>query len=175
MKPTTGRQPPELSRLTAYSAVSTTGKNWRLDWGPLGRRRPPYRSRKGVSEAATRRQVKSDSRPLVPAHRGRQGRQADGTARARTHRKVRPGASPPSLRDERDARGKGIPRPNGRRIRHTPHRAYVVRTNPVPPRRTPFGRREVASRDAGPARCPTLESSRFSAGRMSTGIMCHDV
>ncbi len=75
---------------------------------------------------------------------------------------------PPSLRDERDARCKRIPRPNGRRIRHTPHGADVSRTNPVSPRRTPFGRREVASGDVGPARCPALESSRFSARRMSS-------
>jgi hypothetical protein len=167
MNPTIPPQPPELTPLTAYLRVSTTGKNWRLDWGPPGRRRPPHRSREGVSEAVATRQIKSDPRPLVPAHRGTKGRQADGTARARTRGPLRPGASPPSLRDERDARCKRIPRPNGRRIRHTPHGADVSRTNPVSPRRTPFGRREVASGDTGPARCPALESSRFSAGRMS--------
>jgi len=167
MNRTTPPQPPELSRLTAYWAVSTTGKNWRLDWGPPGRRRLPYRSCKGVSEAVARRQAKSDPRPLVPAHCGTKGRQADGTARARTRGTLRPGASPPSLRDERDARCKRISRPNGRRTRHTPCGADVSRTNPVSPRRTPFGRREVASGDVGPTRCPTLESSRFSAGRMS--------
>jgi len=168
MNPTTGRQPPELSPLTAYLWSSTTDKKWRLDWGPPGRRRRPYRSREGVSEAVATRQAKSDPRPLVPAHCGTKGRQADGTARARTRRKGRPGASLPSLRDERDARCKRIPRPNGRRTRHTPRGADVSRTNPVSPRRTPSGRREVASGDTGPARCPTLESSRFSAGRMSS-------
>jgi len=167
MNPTTGRQPPVLSSLTAYVAVSTTGKNWRLDWGPPGRRRPSHRSREGVSEAVATRQVKSDPRPLVPAHRGTKGRQADGTARARTRGNLRPGASPPSFRDEWDARCKRIPRPSGRRTRHTPRGADASRTNPVSPRRTPFGRREVASGDTGPARCPTPESSRFSAGRMS--------
>ena len=168
MNPTTGRQPLELSLSTAYLWVSTTGKNWRLDWGPPGRRRPPHRSREGVSEAVATRQAKSDPRPIVPAHRGTKGRQADGTARARTQGNLRLGASPLSLRDERDARCKRIPRPNGRRTRHTPRGADVSRTNPVSPRRTPFGRREVASGDVGPARCPALESSRFSAGRMST-------
>ena len=168
MNPTTARQPSILIPLTAYVAVSTTGKNWRLDWGPPGRRRPPHRSREGVSEAVATRQIKSDPRPRVPAHRGMKGRQADGTARARTRGDLRPGASPLSLRDERDARCKRIPRPNGRRIRHTPRGADVSRTNPVSPRRTPFGRRDVASGDAGPARCLTLESSRFSAGRMSS-------
>jgi hypothetical protein len=168
MNPTTPPQPPELIPLTAYLLSSTTGKNWRLDWGPPGRRRPPYRSREGVSEVVATRQMKSDPRPLVPAHRGMKGRQADGTARARTRGTLRPGASPPSLRDERDARCKRIPRPNGRRTRHTPRGADVSRTNPVSPRRTPFGRRDVASGDTGPARCRTLESSRFSAGRMST-------
>ena len=132
MNPTTRPQPPELSLSTAYLWVSTTGKNWRLDWGPPGRRRPPHRSREGVSEAVATRQAKSDPRPLVPAHRGTKGRQADGTARARiardqrslgpcerrsreqTQGNLRLGASPPSLRDERDARCKLIPRPNGR-------------------------------------------------------------
>ena len=169
MNPTTRPQPPELSLSTASWWVSTTGKNWRLDWGPPGRRRPPHRSREGVSEAVATRQAKSDPRPLVPVHRGTKGRQADGTARARTQGNLRLGASPPSLRDERDARCKRIPRPNGRRIRHTPRGADVSRTNPVSPRRIPFGRREVASGDVGPACCPTLESSRFSAGRMSIG------
>ncbi len=98
------------------------------------------------------------------------GRQADGTARARTVRKGRPGASPLSLRDERDAQCKRIPRPLGCRTRHTPHRADVPRTNPVSPRRTPFSRRDVASGDTGPARCPALESSRFSAGKRPTAV-----
>ena len=114
MNPTTPPQPPELIPLTAYLLSSTTGKNWRLDWGPPGRRRPPHRSREGVSEAVATRQAKGDPRPLVPAHRGMKGRQADGTARARTRGTLRPGASPPSLRDERDARCKRIPRPHGR-------------------------------------------------------------
>jgi len=172
MNPTTGPQPPELSLLTAYAWASTTGKNWRLDWGPPGRRRPSHRSREGVSEAVARRQAKSDPRPVVPAHRGTKGRQADGTARARTLRKGRPEASPLSLRDERDARCKRIPRPNGRRTRHTPRGADVSRTNPVSPRRTPFGRREVANGDVGPAHCPALESSPFRAGRMSIPTGC---
>src|SRR6056297_2135831 len=172
MNPTTGRQPPELSPRTSYLAVSTTGKNWRLDWGPPGRRRPPHRSRKGVSEAVETRQTKSDSRSIVPAHCGTKGRQADGTARARTRGNPRPGASPPSLRDKRDTRCKRIPRPNGRRIRHTPRGADVSRTHPVSPRRTPFGRREVANEDTGTPRCPTLEPSRFSAGRMSSVARC---
>jgi hypothetical protein len=172
MNPTTPPQPPELSSLTAYPRVSTTGKNWRLDWGPPGRRRPPHRSQEGVSEAVATRQAKSDPRPIVPAHRGMKDRQADGTARARTRGNLRPGASPPSLRDEREARCKRIPRPTGRRIRHTPRGADVSRMNPVSPRRTPFGRREVANGDAGPARCPVLESSRFSAGRMSMRSRC---
>jgi len=158
MNPTTPPQPPELSRLTAYLWLSTTGKNWRLDWGPPGRRRLPHRPREGVSEAVATRQAKSDPRPCVPAHRGAKGRQADGTARARivmdqrslgpcerrsreqTRGNLRPGASLPSLRDERDARCKRIPRPNGRRTRHTPRGANVSCTNPVSPRRTPFGR-----------------------------------
>ncbi|SFC29726.1 hypothetical protein SAMN05444422_106266 [Halobiforma haloterrestris] len=131
MNPTTRPQPPELSLSAAFLWVSTTGKNWRLDWGPPGRRRPPHRSREGVSEAVATRQAKSDPRPLVPAHRGTKGRQADGTARARTQGNLRLGASPPSLRDERDARCKRIPRPNGRRTRHTPRGADVSRTNPV--------------------------------------------
>ena len=114
MNPTTRPQPPELMLSTAYLWVSTTGKNWRLDWGPPGRRRPPHRSREGVSEAVATRQRKSDPRPLVPAHCGTKGRQADGTARARTQGNLRLGASPPSLRDERDARCKRIPRPHGR-------------------------------------------------------------
>jgi len=168
MNPTTRPQPPELMLSTAYLWVSTTGKNWRLDWGPPGRRRPPHRSREGVSEAVATRQRKSDPRPLVPAHCGTKGRQADGTARARTQGNLRLGASPPSLRDERDARCKRIPRSNGRRTRHTPRGADVSRTNPVSPRRTPFGRREVVSGDTGLARCLALESSPFSAGRMST-------
>jgi hypothetical protein len=71
MNPITGQQPPELSPRTAYLEVSTTGKNWRLDWGPPGRRRLPHRSREGVSEAVATRQVKSDPRPRVSAHRGR--------------------------------------------------------------------------------------------------------
>ena len=167
MNPINPTKPPVLSPLTAYSWASTTGKNWRLDWGPPGRRRPPHRSRKGVSEAVATRQAKSNPRPLVPAHRGTKGRQADGTARARTQGNLRPGASPPSLRDERNARCKRIPRPDGRRTRHTPLGADVSRTHPVSPRRTPFGRRDVANGDTGPARCPALESSRFSAGRMS--------
>ncbi|SDY14697.1 hypothetical protein SAMN04487946_10772 [Halobellus clavatus] len=171
MNPITPPQPPVLSPLTAYSWASTTGKNWRLDWGPPGRRRPPHRSRKGVSEAVATRQAKNDPRSIVPAHGGTKGRQADGTARARTRGNLRPWASPPSLRDERDTRCKRIPRPNGRRIRHTPRGADVSRTNPVSPRRTPFGRREVANGDVGPARCPTLESSPFNAGRMSTVIV----
>ncbi len=126
MNPTTPPQPLELIPLTAYSWLSTTGKNWRLDWGPPGRRRLPRRSREGVSEAVVARQAKSDPRPIVPAHRGAKGRQADGTARTRVLRKRRPGESPPSLRDERDARYKRIPRPNtphpsrGRRIAHEP-------------------------------------------------------
>jgi len=91
-------------------------------------------------------------------------------ARARTLRKGRPGASPPSLRDERDARCKRLPRPNGRRTHHTPRGADVSRTHPVSPRRSPSGRRDVASGDGGPARCPALESSPFGAGRMSTAI-----
>jgi len=172
MNPAKERQPPELNPLTAYLAVSTTGKNWRLDWGPPGRRSLPHRSREGVSEAVATRQVKRDPRPLVPAHRGTKGKQADGTARARTQGNLWPGASLPSLWDERDARCKRIPRPNGRRIRHTPCGADVSRTNPVSPRWTPSGRREVASGDSGPARCPALESSRFSAGRMSKGTLC---
>jgi hypothetical protein len=160
---TAGINPP-----TAYVVVSTTGKNWRLDRGPPGRRRPSHRSREGVSEAVATRQAKRDPRPLVPAHRGAKGRQADGTARARTLGTRRLGASPPSLRDERDARCKRIPRPHGRRTRHTPRGADVSRTNPVSPRRTPFGRREVASGDVGATRCPALESSPFRTGRMST-------
>ena len=71
MKPTTGTQPPELNLSTAYSRSSTTGKSWRLDWGPPGRRRLPYRPREGVSEAVATRQAKSDPRPIVPAHCGR--------------------------------------------------------------------------------------------------------
>ena len=94
----------------------------------------------------------------------RESRQADGTARARTLRKGRPGASPPSLRDERYARCKRIPRPNGRRIRHTPRGADVSRTNPVSPCRTPFGRRGVASGDVGPARCPALNPRASARG-----------
>jgi hypothetical protein len=171
MNPTTGPHRPVLSPLTAYLWSSTTGKNWRLDWGPPGRRRLPHRSREGVSEAVVTRQAKSDPRPRVPAHRGTKGRQVDGTARARTRGNLRLGASPPSLRDERDVRCKRIPRPNGRRTRHTPRGADVSRTNPVSPRRTPFGRREVASGDTGPARCPTLESSPFRAGRVSMGAL----
>ena len=93
MNPTTRPQPPELILSTAYLWVSTTGKNWRLDWGPPGRRRPPYRSREGVSEAVATRQRKSDPRPLVPAHCGTKGRQADGTVRARTRGNLRLGAS----------------------------------------------------------------------------------
>ena len=168
MNPTTPPQPPELSILTAYRGASTTGKNWRLDWGPPGRRRPPNRSREGVSEAVATRQAKSDPRSIVPAHCGTKGRQADGTARARTRGNPRPGAFPPSLRDEWDARCKRIPRLNGRATRHTPRGADVSRTHPVSPRRTPSGKREVVSGDAGPARCPALESSPFRAGRMST-------
>jgi len=167
MNPATTPQSPELNPRTAYLWVSTTGKNWRLDWGPPGRRRLPHRSREGVSEAVATRQTKSDPRSIVPARRGTKGRQADGTARARTRGNRRPGASPPSRRDERDARCKRIPRPNGRRTRHTPRGADVSRTHPVSPHRTSFGRREVASGDVGPARCPTLESSPFRAGRMS--------
>ena len=147
MNPTTPPQPPELSILTAYRGASTTGKTWRLDWGPPGRRRPSNRSREGVTEAVATRQAKSDPRSFVPAQRGTKGRQADGTARARTRGNPRLGESPPSLRDERDARCKRIPRPNGRRIRHTPRGADVSRTNPVSPRRTSFGRRDVASGD----------------------------
>jgi hypothetical protein len=154
MNPTTPSQPSELRPVTASRAASTTGKNWRLDWGPPGRRRPPHRSREGVSEAVATRQAKSYPRPLVPAHRGTKGRQADGTARARTQGNLRPGASPPSLRDERDARCKRIPRPNGRRTRHTPHGADVSRTHPVSPRRTRFGRRDVANGDVGPTPVP---------------------
>jgi hypothetical protein len=93
MNPTTPPQPPVLSPLTAYPLSSTTGKNWRLDWGPPGRRRLPYRSRGGVSEAVATQQAKSDPRPVVPAHRGVQGRQADGTARARTRGTPRLGHS----------------------------------------------------------------------------------
>ena len=103
MNPTIETQPPVLSLVTAYRAVSTTDKNWWLDWGPPGRRRLPYRSRESVhktqrvlcahqkskisgdvTEAVATRQAKSNPRPLVPAHRGTKGRQADGTARART-------------------------------------------------------------------------------------------
>ena len=171
MHPSTLPQPSELSLLTAYPWPRTTGKYWRLDWGPPGRRRPPYRSREGVTEAVARRQAKSDPRLIVPAHCGTKGRQVDGTARARTRGNPRPGASPPSLRDERDARCKRIPRPDGRRTRHTPLGADVSCTNPVSPRRTPSGRREVASGDVGPARCPALESPRFRAGRMSM-VLC---
>ena len=167
MKPTIGQQPPEITHWTAHILVSTTGKNWRLDWDPPGRRRLPDRFREGVFEAVATRQSKSDPRPLVPAHRGTKGRQADGTARARTQGNLRLGASPPSLRDERHARCTRIPRPSGRRTRHTPSGADVSRTNPVSPRRTPSGKQEVANGDVGPARCPALESSRFSAGRMS--------
>jgi hypothetical protein len=65
--PTTGQQPPEPSRPTAYVAVSPTGKNWRLDYGPPGRRRVPYRSREGGSEAVAIREAKSDPRTVVPA------------------------------------------------------------------------------------------------------------
>ena len=43
-----------------------------------------------------------------------------------------------------------------------------LRPRGCPPlRRTPFGRREVANGGMGPARYPALESSRFSAGRVS--------
>ena len=167
MNPTTPPQQRVLSPRTAYPAISTTGKNWRLDWGPPGRRRLPHRSRKGVSVAVVARQTKSDPRPRVPAHRGAKGRQADGTARARTRGNLRPGASPPSLRDERDARCKRRPRPNGRQTRQTSRGADALRTNPLSPRQTPFGRRGVANGDVGPARCPALESSPFRAGRMS--------
>jgi hypothetical protein len=170
MNPTTGRQPPVLSPLTAYVTVSTTGKNWRLDWGPPGRRRPSHRSREGVSEAVATRQAKRDPRPLVPAHRGAKGRQADGTARARTLGNRRLGASPPSLRDERDARCKRIPRPNGRRTRHTPRGADVSRTNPVSPRRTPFGRRDVASGDTGRPAVPRWNPHPSGRGGCQRGV-----
>ena len=168
MNPTTPPRPPVLSPLTAYSWASTTGKTG----GWIGVR-PDGEGHHTVPARASPRpwrhgRQKSDPCPIVPAHRGTKGRQADGTARARTQGNLRLGASPPSLRDKRDARCKRIPRPNGRRTRHTPRGADVSRTNPVSPRRTPFGRREVADGDARPACCPTEESSPLRAGRMSS-------
>jgi len=76
MNPTSPPQPPVLTPLTAYVVGSTTGKNWRLDWGPPGRRRLPYRPREGVSEAVARRQAKSNPRVCAcpPWHEGQAGR-----------------------------------------------------------------------------------------------------
>lgn len=66
---TAGIEPPN-----SVSVGKHNGQNWRLDWGPPGRRRPPHRSRKGVTEAVATRQVKSDPRSIVPANRGTKGR-----------------------------------------------------------------------------------------------------
>ena len=143
MNPTTPPQPPALSLLTAYLGTSTTGKKWRLAGvRPVdeGHHTVP---RSGRPVAVGRRHSKRNPRLIVPAHCGTKGRQADGTARARTPRKGRPGASPLSLRDERDARCKRIPRPNGRATRHTPHGADGSRTNPVLPTRTPSSGRKL--------------------------------
>ena len=66
-----------------------------------------------------------------------------------------------------------IHRASGHRVTRTPktpipYGTHVSRTNPVSPRRTSFGRRDAASGDMGPARCPVLEFSRFREGRMSS-------
>lgn len=143
MNPTTPPQPPVLSVLTAYLEVSTTGKKWRLAGvRPVdgGYHTVPHAGR---PVAVGRRHSKSNPRSLVPAHRGLKGRQADGTARARTRGNLRPKAYPDSLTDGGYAQCKRIPRPFGRRTRHTPRGAYVPCVNPVLPHRTPSGGRKL--------------------------------
>ncbi len=133
-----------MSLLTAYCKVHTAGKNWRVDWGPPGRRRPPYRPQAGVSEAVATRQTKSGPRPVVPAHRGVKGR---------------PMARPvPGHRETCDW---GHPRPLSERNGMHSASGYRVRTDaehvtplagPTYRARTryrlagpPFGRRDVAN------------------------------
>ncbi len=102
-------RPPESVPRTACVAVSTTDRDWRSVQTPPGRRGPPHQFREGVSEAVATPHTSADPRPLVPVPE--HDRRADGTPRARTP-KVAPGASPLSLRDERDVRY--------RRIAHEP-------------------------------------------------------
>ena len=110
MNPTTGRQPPVLILLTACVVVSTTGKNWRLDWGPPGRRRPSHRSREGVSEAKATRKKKRPSPacacPLWSSERPEVFRDDERAKLSRTTRRAgRPMARPVPGRGETCDRG----------------------------------------------------------------------
>ena len=66
--PSTSAPPSQhLYSLASDIQSPNKGKNWRLDWVPLGRWRLSHRSRRGVSEAAataSRRQTKSSPRPV---------------------------------------------------------------------------------------------------------------
>ena len=84
--------------------------------------RPPTHPPKGGHQ-------KREPPALEPAHRGRTGRQVDGTTRARTRRIGVRGHPPTPDAGNGDARCKEIPRPSGRRTRHIPHGTHARRTN----------------------------------------------
>jgi len=75
------------------------GKHWRLDWSPPGWRRPSYRSRAGAAETG-RHGGQTRPSPGLPAHRGVQGRQADG------HRQTSSGGLPTSPQQQRPVPGR---------------------------------------------------------------------
>jgi hypothetical protein len=116
--------------LTANRAVRSTGTHWRLDWGPPGRRRLPYRPRKGVSEVVATRQAKRDPRSIVSAHRGMNGKAGRWHGPCPDAGKPAtggvPAVSPRRTRGTVQAntasiRTRNTPHPSrGRRIAHTP-------------------------------------------------------
>jgi hypothetical protein len=131
---------------------------------------------KGRHEAVETRQPKCEPRPSERHRRGSKVTPVDGTTRARTRRKGRPGASPNSLVDGGDARCKRIPRPSGRPRRHTPSGGRRIAHEPrhpgsagwICPRRTtrsPTHRFRGAM--AGTPPSADGETPPFTARRMS--------
>lgn len=127
--------------------------------GPPSRRRPPWRSLRGTSRGRRKTALKTQL-TLACAYRGVKGRRADIGPRSVAGKPAAEGISR-LPRGRRKCRVKENTASN--RTPNPPHPAWAIRTmlELGTPTSDPIRREEGASRDAGPARCPTLESLSF--------------
>ena len=134
--------------------VPQSPKPIRKHWGPS--RRHASHDASSTPAPATRDGVTARLNPTPsacePAHRGRTGRQADGTARVRPPSNG--GRSPDAVSGAVQGDTASLP---GRRTRHTPRGAHVPSTN----RSTPM-RRNLASVGVGTGPTPSAGKPRRS-------------
>ena len=117
--PSSGNKPPDHAN---------DGHN--LVVGVGSARRPPSRSRRGVSEAVTARQGERGPRSLVPVHHSTKGWQVDSTAKRSDVGRSATWDNPQPHRDELEPRCKRTPHLDGRRISHPPVRGRRIRQVP---------------------------------------------